>query len=273
VSTHLTYVSAVADFLLAWNRYAATFISSNFGKPSNCFGREHVDKMLATHRHIQEAIFSGGNVVQHLKQMIADRFKVTEVPDGFFFFPVELGGLDLKSPFVGLLQIRESVGENPYDLMDVFEENELEDYKHLKRIYDKGDVRNARYDLEDPNWVPSDAENFVSFEEFTQYREAFFSPGKASLKDTYLTLLKRPSEQPIELSIQVRQALEQLQGQSNLRGITPTWNSMDPYWKWVAQMYGSEMLQKFGGLNVVDPGLLPIGMVGFFRQRRTKWQG
>jgi hypothetical protein len=38
-------------------------------------------------------------------------------------------------------------------------------------------------------------------------------------------------------------------------------------------MYGPEMVEKFGGMNVVDPGLLPIGMVGFFRQKRTKWQG
>jgi hypothetical protein len=48
---------------------------------------------------------------------------------------------------------------------------------------------------------------------------------------------------------------------------------MAAYWKWIAQMYGPEMCERFGGLNVVDPGLLPIGMVGFFRMRRTKWQG
>lgn len=48
---------------------------------------------------------------------------------------------------------------------------------------------------------------------------------------------------------------------------------MDPYWKWIAQMYGPEMTERFGGLNVVDFGLLPIGMVSMFRQRRTKWEG
>jgi hypothetical protein len=205
--------------------------------------------------------------------MIAERFSVSNVPDGFLFFPVELGGLDLKSPFVGLLQIRESVKENPYDLIDEFEEKELEDYMRLKATYDRGDMRNMRYGLDDPSWVPGDAETFMSLEEFTRYREAFLSYGKANLRGTYLELLKRPSEQPIDLSVQVRHALDQLQGQSNLRGITSIWGSMDPYWKWISQMYGPEMLRKFGGLNVVDPGLLPIGMVGFFRQRRTKWQG
>jgi hypothetical protein len=229
--------------------------------------------MLATHRHIQECIFHGGNVVQHLKRMIAERFDVSDVPDGFLFFPVELGGLDLKSPFVNLLQIRESVKENPYDLIDEFIENEHNDFNLAKAIFDKGDMRNMRRNMEDPNFVPQDGETFFSFTEFTRYREAFRSCGRADLRITYSELLRRPTEEPIDISVQVRQALDQLQGQSNLRGILSNWNSMDAYWKWVAQMYGPEMVQKFGGMNVVDPGLLPIGMVGFFRQKRTKWQG
>lgn len=69
--------------------------------------------MLTTHRYIQESVFDGGNLVQHIKQMIKDRFNISDLPDGFLYFPVELGGLDLKSPFVGLLQIRDSVRENP----------------------------------------------------------------------------------------------------------------------------------------------------------------
>ena len=48
---------------------------------------------------------------------------------------------------------------------------------------------------------------------------------------------------------------------------------MDAYWKWIAQMYGPDMIAHFGGLIIVDAGWLPIGMVGQFRQRRTKWQG
>jgi hypothetical protein len=49
--------------------------------------------MLATHRRIQESIFEGGNVVQFLRTTIEDRFGVKSLPDGFLFFPVELGGV------------------------------------------------------------------------------------------------------------------------------------------------------------------------------------
>lgn len=86
-------------------------------------------------------------------------------------------------------------------------------------------------------------------------------------------LLERPQEQPVALGTSVAQAVTQLSSQTNLRGILGRWADMDAYWKWIAQMYGPEMIDTFGSLNVVDFGLLPIGMVSMFRQRRTKWQG
>jgi hypothetical protein len=260
---------SVIDWIQAYNTYAGTFISSNFGKPSNCFGRQHVDKMLSTHQHIQRSIFYGSSVVAHLKSMISTRFGVTDIPDGFLFFPVELGGLDLKSPFVNLLQIRDSVRENPYDLMDEYASREQDDYAAAEAAYRKGETARTR-NLEDPTWRP-DSESFMSFEEFVRGREACNAVAKASLRETYTALLGRPHEVPVEVSVRVQQALEQLRGQANLRGLTA--GTMDAYWKWIAQMYGPEMCERFGGLNIVDPGLLPIGMVGYFRERRTKWQG
>ncbi|KAH7414032.1 hypothetical protein DE146DRAFT_673709 [Phaeosphaeria sp. MPI-PUGE-AT-0046c] len=262
---------SVIDWIQAWNSYAGTFFSSNFGKPSNCFGREHVDKMLATHRHIQSSIFNGSNVVEHLKTMISTRFNVSDIPDGFLFFPVELGGLDLQSPFVNLLQVRESVQEDPHQLMAEYGEKEQTDYETAKKVFDKGDVRRDPRYLEHPDWKPEDASTFLSFEDFTQFRESLYPAGSADIRQTYRFLLHKPAETPIVISAQMQLALEQLRGQSNLRGITA--GGMDAYWKWIAQMYGPEMCERFGGLNVVDHGLLPIGMVGFFRARRTKWEG
>ncbi|EMD91328.1 hypothetical protein COCC4DRAFT_188788 [Bipolaris maydis ATCC 48331] len=264
---------SVIDYIQAWNSYAATFFSSNFGKAANCFGREHVDKMLATHRHIEEQIFPDGSIVQQIKQMIEERFSVKNVPDGFLFFPVELGGLDLKSPFVHLLQIRESVKENPYDLLGEYEEKERDDYATAKRRFDNADPHTVRPNVDDSVSQRKDTDEFFSFEEFVKYREVFGSVGKASLVKTYKKLLERPKEQPVALGTSVAQAITQLSSQSNLRGILGNWNSMDAYWKWIAQMYGPEMIDTFGSLNVVDFGLLPIGMVSMFRQRRTKWQG
>jgi hypothetical protein len=262
---------SVMDWIQTWNSYAAAFFSSNFGKPANCFGREHVSKVLATHRNIQESIFEGGNVVQFVKELIKERFSVQDVPDGFLFSPVELGGLDLKSPFINLLQIHQSVKDNPYDLMDKFLEDEKDVYAKYKQSFEEG---LSDSDDDPDEWKPTeDADKFFPYEEFVRHREEYAGLGNAVLVRVYRELLKKPVEESVDVSIRVKEALGQLQGQSNLRGITPNWDSMDAYWKWIAQMYGPEMLEKFGGLNVVDPGMLPTGMVSVFRQKRIKWQG
>ncbi|KAJ4320149.1 hypothetical protein N0V94_003510 [Neodidymelliopsis sp. IMI 364377] len=264
---------SVIDWIQVWNSYAATFFSSNFGKPANCFGREHIDTMLATHRHIQESVFEGSDVVQHLKQMIKDRFDVSDIPDGFLYFPVELGGLELKSPFVDLLQIRNSVKSNPYGFLDEYEEAEKDDYIEAKRKFDRGDLENRRKNVEKPSFQPEPSDVFFTMDEFVRYREQFAGFCKANLKSVYVELLNRPQEESIEASSQIRQAIENLAVQSNLRGITSSWWQMNAYWRWIAQFHGPGMIERFGSLNVVDPGWLPIGMVGLFRQRRTKWQG
>ena len=50
------------------------------------------------------------------------------------------------------------------------------------------------------------------------------------------------------------------------------WHSMSPYWKWVVMLYGPEMVDTFGGLQIVDLGLLPMSMVGLFKSGRVSWQ-
>jgi hypothetical protein len=46
---------------------------------------------------------------------------------------------------------------------------------------------------------------------------------------------------------------------------------MDPYWKFVTQLYGPDVIERFGNLDIVDAGLLPIGMVSLFKGKRTQW--
>jgi len=48
---------------------------------------------------------------------------------------------------------------------------------------------------------------------------------------------------------------------------------LSPYYRWIVQLYAADMIETFGGLNVVEKGLLPTGMVNMFRQSRFKWQG
>jgi hypothetical protein len=268
----------VFSWIQAWNTYAATFFTYNFGKSANCFGRDHVDKMLATHQRVHKAIFATedgentGSVVQYLKAILEQRFGVKNVPDGFFFFPVELGGLDLRSPFVTLMQIREAVLSSPSNLLDEFEEAEAEAYRLAKQRFEKGDISDERYSVNEPNWVPEkDKDVFMPFEEYVRYREEYDYGYTTQLFNVFNTLLQRPIEESIEPTAKIENALANLSGQQNLNGIISYWYGMEPYYKWISQMYGPEMIDRFGGFAIIEPGLLPIGMVSLFRGKRVGW--
>lgn len=266
---------SIFDWIQVWNAYANTFFTSNFGKSAHCFGRDHVDEILATHQRIQRLVFDGKDVAQHLKSIIEARFGVQDLVDGFLYFPVELGGLELKSPFVSPLQIRDSVAVTPTKILNEFEENEKERYQELKADFDKGNDPESRDAVDEPNWQPSDgADEFMSFEEYTKYREEFTtSDAENFLLMAYEELMQKPEERCVSASTMVLQALGKLRTHAHARGITHHWSSMDAYWKWMAELYGPEMIERFGGLSVVESGLLPIGMVGLFRDQKVKWQG
>lgn len=271
----LSAKESVFDWIQVWNAYANTFFTSNFGKAANCFGRDHIDEILATHQRIQKTVFDGKDVAQYLKSMVEARFGVKDLADGFLFFPVELGGLELKSPFVSPLQIRDSVATNPVKILNEFEDREKEDYHELKADFDKGNDPALRDDVDEPNWKPSEgADEFMSFEEYARYREEFTTTDADNyLLIAYQELMETPRESCVTASPTTLQALEGLKTHAHARGITHHWHSMDGYWKWTAELYGPEMIERFGGLSVVESGLLPIGMVGLFRDQKVKWQG
>lgn len=275
-------VRSVFGWIQAWNSYATTFFTSNFGKPANCFGRKHVDMMLATHERIQRVVFSldaeGGksdvSVIQFLRDIICQRFNITSVPDGYFFLPIELGGLELSSPFIQLVGLRDSLIEDPTTLLDKFLEAERDAYASAKVRYEQRLNSTQHAAIHNQGFYPDDAHTFISFEEYIRYRELLGYGFTGELKEVYEKLLQRPEQQHIECDPNgaVFRELNQLSGHQNLRGIKSNWRNMDAYWKWVAELYGQEIIDRFGGFNIVDPGLLPIGMVSLFRSGRIQWQ-
>lgn len=266
---------SVFAWIRAWNTYATTFFTANFSNSANCFGREHVDAILSTHQYVHRSLFpDDGSVVAYLKRLLEQRFDVGKVPDGFLFFPIELGGLALTSPFVGPLQVRNNVLANPSERLDDFQDYEKVAYEGAKESFDRGTIHEERYLLDDPDWEPADGKDeFMPFSEYVKYREDFDYGFDWQLSVVFDNLLQKPVESPIDCSPSLMNAITALGSQQNLNGITNSWHNMEAYWKWVAQMYGPEMIEKFGGLNIVDPGLLPVGMVSLFRGRRVTWQG
>jgi hypothetical protein len=252
---------SVFDWIQAWNVYGARFFTNNFGKPAQCYSRDHVDMMLDTFARIQEKLFAstGGSVTSTLKQMITERFGVTDIPEGYLYFPSSMGGLDLKNPFVSLYLVRNKICKNPDKKMDEFLAEEKQAYEKAKALFDKGEVPGASF-LPYQTTLEFKDQPFLSFEEYTKFRDQI-STGFA---DVWTELKREPAEENINLTADVSGVV----GRSNLQ-----WHKADYYQRWIIQLYGPDMIPRFGGLNIVEKGLLPTGMVGMFRESRFKWQG
>ncbi|PPQ65030.1 hypothetical protein CVT24_008178 [Panaeolus cyanescens] len=54
------------------------------------------------------------------------------------------------------------------------------------------------------------------------------------------------------------------------RAISEGWESMSFYDRWITSVYGEEVVERFGGLDVVDQSLIPVGMVQLFKTSRMK---
>jgi hypothetical protein len=288
----LAACKSIFDWIQAWNVYGARFFTNNFGRPANCFGRAHVDMMLETFARIQFKLFAstGGSVTSTLKQMLTDRFGVQDIPEGYLYLPTSMGGLDLKSPFVDLYLIRNSLSPNPDERMDRFFESEETSYRLSKSNFDRGIVPRAPGNSTDLKTAPGDGQ-FLSMEEYTRYREQT----STHLHTAYKALMQEPElEEVMETSdvlgvldaagsslpeVHSKRGGHRGRGTATSRGghrITrhsAGWATLTPYQRWIVQLYASDMIRRFGGLNVVERGLLPTGMVHMFRESRFKWQG
>ncbi|KAK1763338.1 hypothetical protein QBC33DRAFT_598519 [Phialemonium atrogriseum] len=272
---------SILGFVQIWNSYAATFFTANFGRPANCFGRSHVDSILATHARIQRKTFAGaneaGSVVQHLKDQLALRFGIADVPDGYVFLPAELGGLALRAPSIPALLIRDAVLGDAEEPFEELRRSERDAYAAAKAaFFHAGEGAAARQgskrappegDRDDPEEI------FMGFEEFVRWREEFeFEEHDMQVHDVFRVLMERPTEESVEENGgKVLSALGGLEGIGG--GIAKSWRTLEPYWKWIAMMYGPEIVDRFGGLDIVDPGLLPMGMMSLVRDKRVTWQG
>lgn len=215
--------------------------------------------MLKSLETIQRRIFSNTSVVQYLKNTIEARFGVEDIPDGYFYFPTDLGGLELHNPFIGLIQLRDAVYDDPSSALSYVTLAENDAYRQAKHAFETGTV-NRNHFISGPNFVPKDHDKFFSFEEFTRYIEDFSASHKGNICSVFEELLRQPAKQNVKPS-------------NNDRSLFNSHNMRSDYWQWVALLYKDDMIDRFGSLDIVDQALLPTSMISLYRSERVKWQG
>lgn len=258
LKTQLESCKSIFTWVQAWNSYFARFFSNNFAKPALCFGRDHIDMAISTLSRIERTLFPTG-VTDHLRSVISTGFNIHDLPEGFFYLPVEFGALELQNPYIPLLSMRENIKQTPSRRMQkAFLDEELQ-YIETKEDFETHGPAQVSLWNKEPAAFPSLAE-------YIQYSES----RSAHLVSAYKDLLRIPKEVNIDKSL----ALSSSQlGLSSQGAISSDWMCMSPYWKWVVELYHKEMVRKYGRLAAVDREFMPLGVVKTLKEGKFRWQG
>lgn len=250
---------SVLAWVQAWNIYAARFVANNFGEPANCLGRPHLVKVIEALEKIQSGIFAspdlpGDNAAEHLRQKLATEYGVEGIPDGFFYFPIELGGLGLRNPMLLLYMVRKNSIDDPGTIIDEALELEVADYYKAKKEYEDG-TSHSRLQYS----VTQGDKPCMSLDEYTRYREET----SEHLYRAYIKSLDAPRKTRIEQPPDTLHALRTLPS-SSLRP--------DACKDWILQLYGSEIIKNYGGLALAEKIFLPIGFASMLGSEKVRWQ-
>jgi hypothetical protein len=260
---------SVFAWVQAYNKYVASFFVNNFGSPpAQCFGQRHVDMVIDTLQRIHLALFPehGGSVIQHLAHVIQQRFGVSDIPPGWFLWPMAMGGLEVKSPLIPQFAIRKHLCVDPAEMIKKAVEDEKDTYARLQEEWDSGTKTRPstsnRKLLQEP---------FLSYEQYALHREQRLT----TWQFVYAELLQVPQDCETAQSIEGPSYLRTELLNLDPAGVQPfcnDWEMMTTYWRWVVACYGKGMIKKWGGLEVVRHGSLPLGMTEVWKSRKMRWE-
>lgn len=274
----LSSCKSVFTWVQAWNGYFGRFFTNNFAKPAMCFGRDHIDMAVSTLSRIERTLFSktsdkkpenGVSVTNYLRSVIAERFDIHDLPEGFFYYPVELGGLGLLNPYIRLLAMRENIKQTPQRLLQKAALHDESTYQLDKERFEKQGSDSLKT-WKDKNGKPVP---FMSLEEYTLYPETY----SINLQQAYQQLIEVPEEKSLPATASFTKSQNGLKGPKGKAAkpgaISANWAKMTPYWRWVAELYHDEMVRTYGSLAAVNREFMPLGVVKTLQERRFRWQG
>ncbi|TFK67973.1 hypothetical protein BDN72DRAFT_65894 [Pluteus cervinus] len=294
----LEATKSIFGWVNLYNKYMGFFLRNFGGPPVKCFGQEHVDDVIKTLVRIHKELFphNSGGAVGYLRSVIQQKFSVKELPEGYFYLPLSMGGLGLKNPYVDFFALEEEstssvAGSEMFaKLMKEDEEN----YRNLKETWTagvgappalpvyplptaatpspyapprgfRGRGRATRF-VGTTRPVPGATTTpilpyyypfgeFMSFEEYTNLREIWL----VTWGQRYADMLQPLPNTRVKYTPSVASAIDNMDGAP-----------ISIHDRWTMSVYGDGLLQYFGSMEVVDPNLIPVGMVKLFQGSRTK---
>lgn len=266
---------AILSWVKSYNTYVTRFLPHNFGEPAPCFGHEHVDDIIQTLDRVHKEIFKehDGCVAKYLSDVIEKRYGVKDLTLGWFYLPIEWGGLDLRNarfPFAYLrtLKIKKDAKnlkngvKPPLPLFGECVKKDLAEYKQLKIAWSNGTYVPPKKC--NPNLIYStEAKDFPSFETFTKERELWLS----WWHEKYSELLQLAERTRVEIPQPSDDRMRDFP--SSLSSIRN--KEVQDHLKMVYAVYGEEMISKWGGIKPVWDQCLPLGMIELWNKKRPVW--
>lgn len=305
----LASTKSVFGWVNAYNKYMTFFLRNFGGLPANCIGQDHILDMIDTLGKIQKELFIEdgkqtveGGAVGYLRKTIEERFDTKDLPEGYFYFPIATGGLELRNTLLELISLTRrdrplsvspddssatkkegkltpspaandddeepenfDVNENDDTLFE--EDKAIGESKFPKRITNDEAVYKSLKEVweqdKDNRRTRKGSFRFDSEPPFLSFEEFI------SLRESWLTRWGTSYldmlETPSQTHIHLVPKVQELMEHGSM-----DWDNMDWYQKWVVSMYGEEVVKRFGHLEAVDPNLIPIGMLQLFKSSRMK---
>jgi hypothetical protein len=198
--------------------------------------------VITTFGRIQRGIFpsTGGSVVEHICETIEKRFGVKDIPAGWCFLPISEGGLEIVNPIIDVLTVRPSLVQGPTVAFSQRKKTDEEDYDKAEEVWKAGGGEGT-------------SDTFMSWDEFVLGRET----ASIGWGDVWKSL--QVVAAPAHLS------------QAGAAMRDANWYNRSDVGKWVMLLYADEILQRFGTLKIVEPTLIPVGMLSAFRSSKIAW--
>ena len=252
----LAETKSVFGWVNTYNRFMELFTLQFGDRPSRGLGRAHVEDMIKTFSRIQITVLGtssgAGGALVHLKNMLQERFGVRDLPDGYIYFPMNRGGLELRNPIIDLIALKDEVYARPATVFTAQVDEDRTRYEKKKREWEQNPSK--------PPLLYGNNMYFpMSYEEYISERERRFS----NWASAYLRFMGPPES----VCVQPTPSLEASLKVTDTGGEMKRWVSMDCYDRWVMIMYGEGIVKRFGSLEIMDSAFIPSGMIELFRRK------
>ncbi|KAF9442061.1 hypothetical protein P691DRAFT_849759 [Macrolepiota fuliginosa MF-IS2] len=254
---------SVLGWIAVYNKYMAFFVRNFGGRPAECFGKQYAVDVSRTLVRIQRGVITGSpqggensgggasDIIEHLEKELAAQYGVRDLPRRYFYFSLSSGGLAPRDPLVDILNTVAPIEDALCQEQEFFEKKKIA-WEAQKRAEAAVALAQAP-----PGSPPLPPPIYMPFESYCEID----SPSIHAVY-AWLAAVNKPRAANIPPAIQAAM---------NTRERRNAYSTKESYKGWVVEAYGRDMVRRFGGLEIVDPRMIPIGLVHLYKTSRIRW--